>query len=399
MRRISIVITLILMIATLSLSVKTLRIWAMGEEAKNLHIMAEKFMKENPDVEVKIQAIPWSAAYDKILTGIAGMQLPDLIQMGTTWMAPFGAMGVFEELTPYIKKSFINKDMFFEGSWQTVTMDGGIYGIPWYVDVRVMYYRKDILESIGYDHAPQTWNELYEVAKKLAKRGEKMYALSLLYTGVFGNEFMPFAWQAGGRIFDENGNIRVTDPEFVEAIRYYARFFWEKLAPVGGANVLQDFAAGVVPIFFSGPWMVSLIEKQTPQIAGKWSVALMPKNKKRTSFVGGCNWVIFNTSKHKELAWKFIEFMTKPENQLEWYKIVAALPAVKKAWEYPELANNPIIKVFGEQLKDAKSPPNIPAWEEIANAISRRVEEAIYRKRTPEKAAEMLKKDIEKIMR
>jgi len=390
-------IALLVLVAVFAFSERVLQIWAMGEEAKNLHIMAEKFMKENPGVKVEIQAIPWSAAYDKILTGIAGMQLPDLAQMGTTWMAPFGAMGVFEELSPYLEKSFINKDMFFEGSWQTVTMNGGVYGIPWYVDVRVMFYRTDVLKEVGYDHAPQTWEELYDVAKKLAQRGEGMYGLSLLYTGVFGNEFMPFVWQAGGRLFDDKGNVRVTDPEFVEAIKYYARFFWEKLAPIGGGNLFQDFASGKVPIFFSGPWMVSMIKQQIPQIEGKWSVALMPKNKARTSFVGGCNWVIFNTSKNKDLAWKFIEFMTRPENQLEWYKIVSSLPAVKEVWNYPELANDPIMRVFGEQLKDAKSPPNIPEWEEIANAISRRVEEVIYKKRTPESAAEALKKDIERI--
>lgn len=399
MRKITLVFLLIITLSGFSFAERVLQIWAMGEEAKNLNVMVEKFMRENPGVKVEVQAIPWSAAYDKLLTGIAGMQLPDLAQMGTTWMAPFGAMGVFEELSDYIKNSFVNKDLFFEGSWQTVEMNGGIYGIPWYVDVRVMFYRTDILKDVGYDHAPQTWEELYDAAKKLAARGENMYALSLLYTGVFGNEFMPFAWQAGGKIFDEKGKVRVTDPEFVEAIEYYARFFWEELAPIGGGNLFQDFASGAVPIFFSGPWMVSMIDQQTPEIKGKWSVALMPKKQTRTSFVGGCNWVIFNTSKNKDLAWKFIEFMTKPENQLEWYKTVSSLPVVKSVWEYPELSNNPVMKVFGEQLKDAKSPPNIPEWEEIANAISRRVEEVIYKRKTPQKAAEDLKKDIEKIVR
>lgn len=106
---------------------RVLQIWAMGEEAKKLNVMAEKFVQENPNVRVEIQAIPWSAAYDKLLTGIAGGQLPDLAQMGTTWMAPFGAIGAFEELTPYLAKSFIKKETFFDGSWQTVTMNGGVY--------------------------------------------------------------------------------------------------------------------------------------------------------------------------------------------------------------------------------------------------------------------------------
>ncbi len=389
----------ILILAVSLFPVKTLKIWAMGEEAKNLHIMTEKFMKENPGVKVEVQAIPWSAAYDKILTGIAGMSLPDIAQMGTTWMASFGSMGAFEDLTPYLNKSFIKEDMFFEGSWKTCVMNGGIYGIPWYVDVRVMFYRKDILKEVGYDHPPRSWDELYDAAKKLASRGKNKFGLSLLFTGNFGNEFMPFAWQAGGRIFDEKGEVRVADPEFVEAIAYYARFFWEELAPMAGGNLFQDFAKGNVPIFFSGPWMISMIDQQVPEIKGKWDIALMPKKKFRTSFVGGSNWVIFSTSKNKDLAWKFIEFMTRPENQLEWYRITSSLPAVRSVWDYPELTSNLKMRILGEQLKDAKSPPNTPAWEEIANAISRRVEEVIYRKRTPEEAAKLLKRDIEKLMK
>jgi len=399
MKRLVILLCLFISVALAFSQQRVLQVWAMGEEAKKLNVMAEKFVQENPNVRVEIQAIPWSAAYDKLLTGIAGGQLPDLAQMGTTWMAPFGAIGAFEELTPYLAKSFIKKEMFFDGSWQTVTMSGGVYGIPWYVDVRVMFYRTDILKEVGYERAPQTWDELYDVAKKLKARGEGYYALSLLFTGVFGNEFMPFVWQAGGKILDEKGNVRVTDPEFVQAIEFYARFFWEGLAPTAGGNLFQDFAKGTVPIFFSGPWMVRMIDEQTPEVKGKWSVALMPKKVKRTSFVGGCNWVIFKNSKNKDLAWKFIEFMTRPENQIEWYRLVSNLPAVVEAWNFPELANDPMMKVFRAQLEDAMSPPNVPQWEEIATAISRRVEEVIFKKRTPQEAANMLKKDIEKIVR
>jgi multiple sugar transport system substrate-binding protein len=389
---------IVLLIFSVSIYSSTVKIWAMGEEAKQLGKIASVFEEQNPDITIDIQAIPWDNAYDKLLTGIAARRLPDIAQMGTTWMAGFGAMGVFEELTPYIEKSdIITEDHFFDASWQTVSLQDGIYGIPWYVDVRVMFYRTDLFKEAGYDKAPDNWEELYEISKKLAER-EGNYGISLMTNEV--QQFFPFVWQNGGRILDDEGNIVVDSPEFIEAIEYYARFFKEDISPKGGGgNIIQEFASGYTPIYFSGPWMVSLTRQQTPQIDGKWDVALMPKKESRTSFIGGSNWVLFNTSKNKEDAWKFIEFMSSHDTQLEWYNILASLPAVKSVWEEPALAEKPMISLFGEQLEDAQAPLTIPEYEEIASAISRRLEEACYGVKTPEEAALAMKRDIEKILR
>ncbi len=395
------IVVLCLLVTGLAISSPiTLRIWAMGEEAKSLHIMAERFTQENPDIRVDIQAIPWAGAYDKLLTGIAAGQLPDIAQMGTTWMAPFGAMGAFEELSRYIDRSNVIKpERFFEGSWQTSVTSAGVMGIPWYVDVRVMYYRTDLLAAVGYEQAPQTWEELYDAGLKLTARGPQQAGLSLLFTGTFANEFMPFAWQNAGRILDEAGNVTVAEQAFVEAIEFYARLFWDEIALKAGGELINDFGSGAVPIFFSGPWMVRMIEQQIPQIAGKWSVGLLPGNKSHTSFVGGSNWVIFRASRNKEAAWKFVEFMSRSENQLEWYRIVSSLPAVMETWDEPELAEEPIMSIFGAQLLDARAAPNIPQWGQIEQAISRRVEEAIFQTKTPEAAAQDLLNDIQRVLR
>ncbi len=401
MKRLAIVV-LICTILLLSAAVgaTTIRIWAMGEEAKSLHIIAEKFMEENPGVKIEVQAIPWAGAYDKLLTGIAAGQLPDIAQMGTTWMAPFGAMGAFEEVSGYVERSeIVDPEKFFEGSWQTAVTEAGILGIPWYVDVRVMYYRSDLLEEVGYDSAPQTWDELYDAGTKLTARGPQQAGISLLFTGTFANEFMPFAWQNDASILDEEGNITVTAPEFIEAIEYYSQLFWDDIALKAGGELIHDFGTGAVPIFFSGPWMVRMIQNQLPQIEGKWGIALMPASESHTSFVGGSNWVIFSASRNKEMAWKFVEFMSRPDIQLEWYRIVSSLPAVVDAWDFPELADDPVISVFGEQLTESRATPNIPQWGQIEQAISRRVEEAIFGTKSPEKAAQDLHNDIERVLR
>ena len=211
---------------------------------------------------------------------------------------------------------------------------------------------------------------------------------------------LPFVWQNGGDILDNKGRVIVDQPEFVEAFEYYTRFFTEKLAPIGGGgNLFQDFASGDTPMFFSGPWMVSMIREQIPQIEGKWNVALMPQKKTRTSFMGGSNLVIFKDSKNKEGAWKFIEFLSRPDIQVKWYQLVNSLPASIEAWNSQILQADPMIALFGEQLFDAKAPINKPEFQEISVSIDRRVEEAIYGKKSPVEAANDLKKDIEKILK
>ncbi len=397
----SLILILVILLILTSLSpsqVKNIKIWAMGEEAKNLGIIAEKFEKET-GTKVEVQALPWTAAFSKILTGIAGRQLPDMAMMGTTWMAPFSAMGAFEELSKYIAKSNIVKpDKFFSASWETVVYEGKIYGVPWYVDVRVVYYRIDMLKEVGYDKAPATWDELYDAIKKLSQK----YGIGKCGLGLSPTEaanFLPFVWQNGGDVIDKNKNILVKNPEFVEALEFYSRFYRENLVAKGGANVFVDFESGLLPVFFSGPWMISMIKEQVPKITGKWAVALMPKKKTRTSFVGGSNWIIFTTSKSKDSAWKFIEFMSKPENQLEWYKILRSLPALKEVWKDKGLSEDPFTRVFGEQLLDAKSTSIIPEWDKIETALGRRVEEVCLGKKDVKETVELLYEDLRKILK
>lgn len=399
MKRLVGVLSIFLILVASTFGATKITVWAMGEEAKSLDKLAQLFMQEYPEYEANVQAIPWANAFDKILTGIAGRQVPDVAQMGTTWMAPFGSMGAFENLEPFVKNSeIIQEGTFFKGSWETGIVDGKLLGIPWYVDTRILYYRSDLLSEVGYEHAPQNWDELYDAAKKLAQKGK--YGITLYQPQDNYQILLPFVWQNGGDILDNKGRVIVDQPEFVEAFEYYTRFFTEKLAPIGGGgNLFQDFASGDTPMFFSGPWMVSMIREQIPQIEGKWNVALMPQKKTRTSFMGGSNLVIFKDSKNKEGAWKFIEFLSRPDIQVKWYQLVNSLPASIEAWNDPILQADPMIALFGEQLFDAKAPINKPEFQEISVSIDRRVEEAIYGKKSPVEAAKDLKNDIEKILK
>lgn len=356
---------------------KPLVVWAMGEEGKKIADMARRFERANPGVTVETQAIPWEAAHAKLLTAVVGGIPPDVSQIGTTWMAEFAAMGALNPLDQKAAGSATaNPDAFFPGSLQTCRVDGVLYGIPWYVDTRVLFYRKDLLASVGYPDAPATWDDLVEAARRLAERktadGKKVYGLSLGSRG--WTELLTAVWQNGG------DPLRPSEREFLEAVMYYRSFFVQGLTPTkegADVDIYHAFRTGYLPMFISGPWMVELVGKELPELAGKWGVALLPGKKTHTSFVGGSNLVIFKESKKKELAFRFLEFMSDPRNQVEWMRATNDLPSVKAAWQDPFFADKPMIQVFGKQMFDTASPPTVPEWEQIASATEDAMEKIV----------------------
>jgi multiple sugar transport system substrate-binding protein len=379
-------------------------VWAMGYEGTQIGKMARKFEELHPDVEVVTQAIPWGAAHEKLLTSIIGAVPPDVSQMGTTWVPEFQSMNAFEPLDEYLEKSKLNEEDFFESSFGIGKIKGKTYGMPWYVDTRVLYYRKDIIKKAGFDNPPKNWDELLKLASSLARDTNKdgkidHYGIALPVKD--WQVFLPFLWQNGGSILSEDQErITVKDKKFAETVEFYGKCYENNAAPKEdpGYDLLWAFREGVYPMFISGPWMIDIIRKQVPEIEGKWGVAMLPEKEKHTSFVGGSHLVVFKDSPNKEMAWKFVEFMSQPENQLEWFEIAGSLPSNMNSWNSGYFSNKPFVQVYGQQMLDTKSPPNIPEWEEIASVVNERLEQALLDKKTIPEMQELLYNDIATVL-
>jgi multiple sugar transport system substrate-binding protein len=372
----------------------SITVWGMGAEGEKLSVLAKDFMAANPGVDVKVTPIAWEVAHDKLLTSVAGNTSPDVSQMGTTWMGEFAKTGALAEVP-----EDISIDGTFEGARNTAIVGGTTYGVPWYVETRVLYYRTDIAEKAGITQPPETWEELKEMAQAMKEKGGAKYGISLSPNN--WQEFMPFVWQNGGEGATEEG-FSFDSPEVVEALEYYQSFFEEGLTSPSvpeGFDVTQGFVAGTHPMFFSGPWHMSLIEEQGgAELEGKWDVAPMPTKETATSFVGGSDLVVFEGSENKDAAWAFVSYLLEPEVQQKWYQEVSALPSVEAAWEQGELSTDEKLALFGEQLKDAKSPPPIPKWEQVAaEVVNAELEKVATGGSTPEQGAQAMQQKAESI--
>jgi len=354
---------------------KVLNVWGMGDEVKELSKMTNKFTEET-GIEVKIQAIPWGNAHDKLLTAVASKSGPDVLQMGTTWMPEFQEAGALTDMTEYIEKyDTLKLENFYQGSVETTQFGGKTYGIPWAAETRVLFYRTDVLASVGYDEAPKTWEEFQDVAKKLAERGEDKYGM-LVDTKEQSLGFM-FARQNGSELFVD-GKPVFNQTEFVEAITFLSEFTENGYSPKEdpGLDISQTFSGdAMIPMFISGPWMVKSVQDLVPDAEGKWRIATLPAQENNLSSMGGSNLTIFEYSEMKEEAAQFIEFMAREESQLEWMKLTSALPTVISAWESEDLKGDPIYEVFNEQLKNAEPMPLMPEFEEIAQNYLRHFEQ------------------------
>ena len=369
-------------------------VWAMGAEGENLGVLAEDFMAENPDVAVEVTAVPWDAAHERIVNAIAGGQVPDVSLIGTTWMGEFASLGGLDP-TP----ETIDPSQFFEGAWNTTVVDGVSYGVPWYVETRLLYYRTDLAEQAGVTEPPANWDELKQLAQGMSEAGAQ-YGIGLQPAQIGAwQTWMPFFWQQGGEIVDDSGNFGLGSEACVEALTYYDSFNEEGLSP--GAEfpeivIEAAFADGSLGSFISGPWMIGIITDAGAD-PETWTVAHQPTEQSGTSFVGGGNLAVFSDSDNKAAAWAFVEYASQPEVQVKWYETVSDLPAVQAAWDDPALADDELLAAFGEQLDDAKAPPSIPTWEQIASVIDAQIEQVTLGDATPEDACQAMQDEASAI--
>ena len=356
----------------------TINVWAMGTEGEKLQDFVKDFESANPDATVKVTAVPWEAAHDKISAAIASGKTPDASLIGTTWMGEFAKAGGLDP-TP---DGLVKDSDFYDGAWGSTVVGDTSYGVPWYVETRVLYYRTDLAKKAGWDKAPATWDEFSKFAADLKKAGVK-YPVSL-QPGQTGSwqSVLPFAWSNGAKVTNDGGtDYSIDSPQMTEALDYYKSFFdkgYSQTRLLDPGELENGFAKGTYGSFISGPWHIGLVE-DAGLTTDKYAVAPLPGKDSGpgTSFTGGGDLAVFKDAKNRDGAWKLVRWLSDAQTQSKWYDTVKDLPAVKSAWQSGDLADDQQLQVFGQQLDSALAPPAVPSWEQVASVIDGDVEKAV----------------------
>ncbi len=376
----------------------TITVWAMGAEGEKLPELTKEFEAANPGAKVEVTAIPWDAAHDKFTTAITANKTPDVAMVGTTWMGEFAGMGALDP-TP----GEVDKSAFFDGAQKTTEVAGTSYGVPWYVETRLVYYRTDLAEKAGITTPPTDWAGLKTMAKAMQDKAGAKWGIGLQAGGTGSwQTVMPFAWSAGADLTKDDGKAYNFDsPEVLKATEYYQSFFTDgisdKAAPATPTTE-PDFASGKVPMFISGPWMMSAVEKAGGEgFKDKYDVMQIPADVKSSSFVGGSNLVVFKNTQNRDSAWKLVNWLSEPETQVKWYGLSTDLPSVKSAWQDPALTADEKLAVFGKQLETAQAPPSFPTWEEVVTSFDSEMEKVTKTGADPAAALQTVQQQAESI--
>ncbi|NUT08926.1 MAG: extracellular solute-binding protein, partial [Nonomuraea sp.] len=353
----------------------TITMWAMGNEGELLPDFVKTFKDANPGVTVDVTAVPWDAAYQKFQTAIASGNVPDVAMMP--------GLPVFKDAFAPVPDAIDTKGMY-PGAVSTGTIDGRLLEVPWYVDVRVLYYRTDLAEKAGWKKAPATWDELRQMSKDLQEKAGAKWGIRLPAgtTGSFLSAlWMP--WSNGAELMKPDQSAWTLDtPEFASAYEYLASYYKQRIADPNAdtapAAAVKDFLTGTTPALVAGPFVRGAISQAAgDKFADKYATVPLPAGKSSTSFVGGSNLVVFKAAKNPDSAWKLVQWLSEPQTQAAWYKVSGDLPSVQSAWQDPALVADPTLAAFAEQLKTAKAPPQIVSFDKVGAAGDSAIEKII----------------------
>jgi multiple sugar transport system substrate-binding protein len=381
----------------------------MGREGEMVQRLLPGFARRHPGIRVRVQQIPWSAAHEKLLTAFVGGAMPDVFQAGNTWLPELVALGALEPLDARIAGSAaVARDDYFPGILDTNVIDGVTWGVPWYVDTRLLFYRSDLLAAAGHPEPPRTWAAWTEAMGRLAAPGaaEPRYAILLPV-----REWEPLvilALQLGADLLRDGGRYgNFRSAPFRAAVAFYLDLFARGLAPRAGAaaaaSVYQDFARGLFALYITGPWNLGEFARRLPpDLAGRWATAALPAPPggawPGVSLAGGASLAIFRGSARKDAAWALVEYLSEPARQVEFHDLTGDLPARRAAWEAGGLRRDPRTAAFWLQLQSVRATPKIPEWERIASKIAQWAEAAIRGERTVEEALAALDRDVDAIL-
>ncbi len=383
----------------------TLEFWTVGSEGETVTQLLPAFERAHPDIHVRVQQIPLTAAHEKLLTAYAGDSLPDVTQIGNTWIAEFAALHALEPLQGRVDASHvIRQDDYFASAWATNVIDGRLYGIPWYVDTRLLFYRTDLLREAGFDAPPRTWAQWQAQMDAIRADSHGKRWGALLPTNEY-DQLLALALQQQVPLLRDGGRYgNFQSAGFKRALAFYVGLFRRGDVPdwtnVQVGNPWQSFAHGTFVFYLSGPWNIGEFRRRlSPSRQGDWSTAQLPgPDGPGDSVAYGSSLVILRHSRHKDAAWKLIEYLSRPDVQVRFYERLGDLPARRSAWNDPVLQNDPKLRAFRAQMEHMRPAPQVPEWEQIVNMMQHIAARAIAGKLSIDQATAQMDAQADTIL-
>ena len=379
----------------------------------------------------------------RFLISLAGGIPPDVIAFDRFAMGEWAARGAFCPLDAFLKSDLqagtpdaVRQADYFPAAWNEcvvrdpISAKASVYGVPFSIDDRVLFYNKDLLRGAGFTDGkgqarpPRTWEELREMSDTITEKDADGRILRAGFIPNFGNTWLYlFGWMNGGEFMSPDGRTcTLNEPRIVEALDWMTKAY-DRL---GGAEAvyafqstfqhgaLDPFVSGKVAMKIDGVWTMDAMAQYATQL--NWAAAAPPmpgaeaaKGRRTLSWVGGWCYAIPSGAQHKEAAWDFIRFLsTRRANRLMSESQALAARAQGRTYvpaQHPNIAFNdwqfrryvyddpavdPKVRqamhVFNDLLGASRFRPATVVGQELWNQQNESMEAAIFHKKTAQAA-------------
>ncbi|MEV0636858.1 extracellular solute-binding protein [Streptomyces sp. NPDC050619] len=359
----------------------TLRVWLFQEvnntpKQKVVDSVLADFEKAHKDTKVTVEYIPVETRAQRMKAAFNDPKsAPDVVEYGNTDTAGYVKDGGLADVTKDFASWSEAKDTDPTAK-QSVTVNGKIYGAPYFVGVRALYYRTDVFKELGLE-VPKTMAELASTAREIRAAKPKLYGL--VVGGAFTYGAMPFIWASGGELATGKGGSYASAIDSAAAqkgIKAYTSLFSDdncpaaKCAGMGGNDTITAFAAGQAGMAIGGDFNHAAVE--AGKVKGEYAVVPLPgvaSGSIAPAFAGGNNLGVLKSTSHRTLAVDLMEQLASKKTQEEMFGAMGFLPTFTDVRQQVA-AQEPYTKPFVQTLAaDTKFVPATPAWSQIDSSL------------------------------
>jgi ABC-type glycerol-3-phosphate transport system substrate-binding protein len=336
----------------------------------------ENFQKENPNIAVKVEVLPWNELHTKYLAAFAAGRGPDVIRVDPTQLLLHVKANSLAALDSHVKvwPAKERADFF---NWDGPVINGQRMAVSIAQNVFTLLYRKDLFDELKLS-PPKTWAEFVQVAKALTTKDRWGFAYPASRSGAYFHViFAPLVWGAGGEVLDAQGRAAFNNEPGVKALTFLRDLVKvEKVAPpevlsFNLQDVMQGFMAGKYAMVIEGANRYSSI--QTSDIVkGKVGIATIPSmngpNPAPAYSTGGWMLGVNAKSAQKTEAWKFIGHYVNYESQVVTAQVAGDFPTRKSVFNesFMKTPANAYLNEFAQILdKSSRGPLLTDRWSEL----------------------------------
>lgn len=354
-----------------------------GQASEYLSIkrMVDEFQAQNPNITIDLQYVNSDFALQKATVAIQGNKQPDISYQYGTNMPQLAQSPKLVDLTDRVNAAGYNWSDFYPGERAVATVDGKVYGVPALVDNLAIVYNKDLFAKAGLKEPGPgwTWDELRADAKAITDPANKVFGLVFPADGSETTvwQYIAMLWAAGGDILGSDGKTvafnqapGVRAAEMLRSLNADGSVYLD-FQPDSG-KYAQLFNSGKIGMVITGPWDLSAF----PNVS--YGVQVMPSfdpGGSHETIAGPDNWVIFDNGPARvDAAWKFLSFMTSPDQLLQDSLATSHLPTRASVAAMPQFkrfyTKYPGTQVFVDNLNNVlKARPQIPQYPRISTAL------------------------------